>query len=160
MEKSVILQETALRQWLAIENWQAMPYKNTRGVTTLHIQFEIISPANSPLTLKRISTKIDGEAADSTVSENLLPPDHHYTAAAYVGITIEQLQKMDEATLVLPVAITIVYEDVLQKERVYPKNGMLAFSVSFHTFHGPGIYMERGKNNKAQARKLPAFRFV
>ena len=123
-----------------------MPYIDTSGAKAIHIQFEIINPTKFPLTLKSISTKI-GETSNNSVYKNSLPPDHHYTATAFARVTEEQMQKREEATLVVPIAIAIVYDDVLGKERAYPKNGMLAFSktggVSFHTFHGPGIYMKR-----------------
>jgi hypothetical protein len=147
MEKSVTLQEVALRQWLAIENWQAMPYINTSRATMLYVQFEVINPTKFPLTLISISTKIGGDGTDSA-DKNLLPPDHRYMAAAYVGVTEEQMQKRQETTLVLPIAISITYVDILGEKREHPKNGMLAFtktSTSFFTFRGPGIYMDGKK---------------
>jgi len=145
IEGQTELQGIAFRQWLAIENWQDIPYEDTSGAKAIHIEFEVINPTKFPLTLKSISIKI-GETGNTSVFKNSLPPDHHYTAIAFAKVTDEQMQKREEATLVLPIAIAIVYDDVLEKERDYSKNGMLALSktgVSFHTFHGPGIYMKR-----------------
>jgi len=142
--KSVRLQETALRQWVDIEKWRAMPYLREDGVLTLHIEFDVVNPTNLPLTLNAVSTIIDGQQG-SISQKNLLPPKNRHAVAMPIKITQEQLLKWKQDKIGFPVSGQVIYEDILEQVRPQPFGGMIACSekngVVFMRFHGPGLYL-------------------
>ena len=52
MERGLALQEVALRQWVAIEDWLSVGLFDNKMTPKLQIQFDVVNPTPLPLTLK------------------------------------------------------------------------------------------------------------
>jgi hypothetical protein len=50
-QQNVLLQETAMKQWLVFQNWTHERRQANDGSRFIHIRFEIVNPTNWPLTL-------------------------------------------------------------------------------------------------------------
>jgi hypothetical protein len=98
-EKSVNLQETSLRQWLNLEDWEVWMDKR-RGI--FRIRFQISNPTKLPLTLSSIDlvTQVLGIGAepfsDETPISEVLPPNNPYISDICFPFTDEQVTKLTQ----------------------------------------------------------------
>jgi hypothetical protein len=117
-EDSVRLQESALRQWVNIEQWQVWMDKKT---STLRIRFQIVNPTTLPLDLgviDMITEVLDIDSKPfpehSQVSE-VLPPSNPFIADICVPLSPEETEKLldfpDDAAVNVFVTCVIEFTD-------------------------------------------------
>src|SRR6202043_2369160 len=97
-EKSVLLQEAALRGWVNIEHWEVWMDKRK---STIRIRFHIINPTQLPLTLSLLdlTTNIDYIGAEKSWKESfqlseVLAPNNPYIADITAALSDEQTTKL------------------------------------------------------------------
>ncbi len=145
-ENSIKLQETALRQWVDIKEWRSIPWIPVGTEEwNLHIQFDVVNPTDKPLTLNGVFIKI-GEEEKTIIRKNLIPPEKWHPVVMSVKITEEQALKWEDLKeLIFLVNGYIEFEDVLEKIRNQPFNGMIGCSkkggVRFIPPYGSGLYI-------------------
>jgi hypothetical protein len=149
-EKSVRLQEVNLRQWVAIENWKAIPYIPEGGAWDLHVQFDVVNPTKLPLTLNSVLVTFSchgcGDQGGKIGRKNLVPPGKGHPVVTSLKITEEQLVKWEDLEeLVFIVNGSVEFEDVLKKVRNQPFSGLIACSkkggVRYIPPYGSGVYI-------------------
>jgi hypothetical protein len=149
--RSVTLQETALRQWVNIENWRSTVFIPEGGALSLHVQFDVVNPTDLPLTLD-YAFIILGDQGGKAGRSNLIPPKKGHPVTTTVKITEEQARKWHQEELIFMVNGYIKFEDALEKERTQPFNGVIGCSgkrgVRFVPPYGPGLYItDENKND-------------
>jgi hypothetical protein len=143
-QKSVMLQETALRQWVDIEKWRAVPWIPEGGVLSLNIQFDVVNPTSLPLTLYSVNVGFDGKGG-AIAQRNLLPPKNRQTVAMPIKITEEQLLRWKQSTIGFHVSGKVIYEDILKEVQTQPFEGTISLSEKngavFMRYLGPGLHV-------------------
>ncbi len=151
-EKSVTLQEIALRQWISVENWRsAGPIIPEGGVLSLHIQFDVVNPTDLPLTLNCVFIMFSAhgvpEQGGKIGRKNLIPPKKRQPVVTSVKITEEQALKWEDEELVFIINGSVEFEDVLEKVRNQPFSGLIGCSkrgrVRFIPPYGSGLYITK-----------------
>jgi hypothetical protein len=114
MEKSVKLQEVAMRPWVIFDNWESHPSnffpKDTEGTVT--VCFDLYNPTKLKLTLKRVSMKALEQGRDFTLSQVLAPEDDPYTVEFTLALRGERLQRFRKDDLVVVITGYVEFEDV------------------------------------------------
>jgi hypothetical protein len=143
-EKSVRLQEAALRQWVDIKEWRSVPWVPKGGDLSLHLQFNVVNPTDKPLTLRGVFIKI-GEQEETIVKNNLIPPQKWHPIVMSLAITEQQMVKWAADKISLFVSGFVSYEDVLETMRKQSFSGAIVCSkkdgVIFVPPYGPGLYI-------------------
>jgi hypothetical protein len=130
-EKSVLLQEIAMQQWLESKNWSTNYLTRAEnGFDVLEINFELANPTDWPLTL--LATKMRHKARERMdIHRVILTPNLRYTVkSASVSLTEEQKAEYYDAGITLMIFGCITYRDCFEKVREQVFSGSLRCSMN------------------------------
>jgi hypothetical protein len=118
MERSLALQEVALRQWISIENWRGQ-LVSQNGERKLVFSFDIVNPTKFPLTLDCITVNTYGCGSQMKANYVLAPGKKFIDRSWPTGpLSKEQGVSYDEAKLSVIVKCAVTYQDVFDKQRI------------------------------------------
>jgi hypothetical protein len=136
-EDSVRLQETGMRQWLVIQNWQLR--KENSADLRLRITCDIVNPTPYPLTLESWKATIGGFSLTEK-NRALLPPQIPHLITLPMEITgREKIDHYLKESLVITVVGYITFEDVLKVQQTQPFSQLCVcgrHTSEFHRFEG------------------------
>jgi hypothetical protein len=120
MEKSVLLQEAAYKQWLSVCAWN-LPnvdgYMN--NLEDLQIAFGIYNPTNYPLTIEHIAVKVDDKIFRDTYDAVSLPPQTPLPVNVTVTTSRSQNELFVRGMLYIEVVVMIFFTDILGRPQGY-----------------------------------------
>lgn len=133
--RSIKLQETAMRQWVTIENWVCAQKASTERVI-LDLSFDIINRTNMPFTLLTTSAEINGVRTDVPNKSFLVPNDWQ---RIYVSVVLkpEQITQYTSNMLILDLTGFIWYKDAFGNAQVQSVGKTCGFSGINGNFFGP-----------------------
>ena len=83
-EKSVKLQEVAMRQWVSIENWNGQ-IVTRQGERILEFTFDIVNRTKSPLKLEFVMTNAFGSSGSTQRADHVLGPEKEFKVKRVSG---------------------------------------------------------------------------
>jgi len=101
-EKSVRLQETALRQWVNLDHLKAgaqPPFVSGMTEMTLLFTFDVTNPTKMPFTVEWLIVRVNGESLTETL-HHFLPPDDIYPVKIPVTIRNKRVEEYGAYRLV------------------------------------------------------------
>lgn len=122
-EKSVKLQEVAMRQWVSIENWNGQ-IVTREGKRLLEFKFDIVNRTKSPLRLEFITTNAHGCATQQR-ADHVLGPEKEFSVTRVTGPLSEEQQ----SKLRITIAGAVTYEDVFEERRTQRFNATCSWST-------------------------------
>jgi hypothetical protein len=133
-KKSVLLQETAMQQWVNIKNWTKNYRSAPDGSAGLGISFELVNPTNWPLTI--VNTKLRINPIESWAVHNiLLAPNSPYAVRVNeISLSKEQENDYLNARIVLVVFGMVTFRDCFERVREQEFSGLLQCGKTATTF--------------------------
>jgi hypothetical protein len=135
-QRSVLLQETAMQQWVIIQNWttQYSKWLPKDGIRNLDVNFDTVNPTPWPLTILIIKMRIEKAEKAFLESRNIfLAPKEAYTSK-FINVPLDedQQKKYSNAGIELVVFGCVSYEGFGAKPRIF--SGVLHCSTTGATF--------------------------
>jgi hypothetical protein len=119
MEKSVKLQEVAMRPWIVFDNWECRGGHILANATegTFTLCFDLYNPTKLKLTLKRIRANALQQVRDVVLNQVLAPEDDPYTFEFALALRGEDLRRFRKQELVVVIQGYVEFEDVFGKKQ-------------------------------------------
>jgi hypothetical protein len=117
MRKSIQLQETAMRQWVATEDWKVDFRMLRKDEGVLDFQIYVVNPSKLPLTFRVLSISFDQQHVESG-NKTLLVPDERYYVYFAIHLDAAQTARYISDTIRLDLVGNIFYRDTFEKERI------------------------------------------
>lgn len=128
IKKSTELQETAMRQWVVIDNLGAHGseptfFYGTPRYNSLVFTFDVINPTKMPLTFEWLLVRVN-EQRYSMTFHRFLAPDDRSPVKIPVAIRKKQVEDYADSKLVLSFIATIGYTDAFKNPQRQPFGAM------------------------------------
>jgi hypothetical protein len=148
-EKSIRLQEAALRQWIETDNWKSEKAQvlANRNVS-LMITFEIANRTKMPMTLKTVYMSANGEALSSGILY-LLAPNKTYPIKLPIMLRGDKAEAWRQDKLTFAITGSVAYTDAFDSLREDHFGCMCLCGLSGTVFSAyPGILSEKGRTTE------------
>lgn len=122
----VEIQEASLTQWIELKKWTAFRRAPAHGGKVLCIGCDIFNPTERPLKIEKMEIGCRGLIQTSQEGEFSLPPDTPYLIATSVDLSD---QEYIQQTLVIPIRITVWFNNILKKPQDQTFAGTLKHEV-------------------------------
>jgi hypothetical protein len=128
IKKGTEFQETAMRQWVKVENLRAHGSERTFSYGVPHYQslvfaFDVVNPTKMPLTFEWLIVRVNEQRYAMTF-HHFLPPDDKYPVKILVAIRDKQVEEYGVNRLVLSFIATMGYTDAFRKPQRQPFGAM------------------------------------
>jgi len=135
MKRSTDLQETALRQWVDMQNWRGCSSLGFEG-NTLDIYFDIVNPTNFVLTLETIEATIHGKHFLKRIDYELVPKKPLCIGTDF-RLNEKEILQFKHLPLEIAIDGIVLFKEITGKRR--PQR----FSHSFACVEGNGVVLRK-----------------
>lgn len=136
-EKSVRLQEVAMRQWVKTSDWDANKIRifSTMKDIPLQITFNIINQTKMPLTLQSITYNAEGKTFSFGALDLLGPDDTHQVKIPLLLTDPKKVQAYAREEFTVSISGSITYMDAFENLRTDPFGCVCRCGPNWNSFN-------------------------